>query len=153
LKSDIYYIIGDIEKNKVKISNNDKIFRVRSSEDKLTVTFKEKKINDFVEVNVEEEFNVNDKKSFELFASYIGARELVKKIKHVKVFSRDDILLEYVNLHGLGYFLEVEIMCEREKDINIAIGKINKIFNEFGIEEKYIEEKMYIEMLLEQSQR
>lgn len=149
-KKDIYYIRRDDSLAK-SLSLKDKIVRLRCSEGKSIVTFKEKTLKEGAEVNVEVEFEIDDKLAFKQFIKYLGLIKLVEKVKDVRLFSYNDISLEYVHIHNLGYFLEGEVMCESDVEVDNAIIKINKVFNEFDIQKEDFEDKMYIELLIEKN--
>ncbi len=149
-KEDIYYIKRTSTTDEKTLTTADKIFRIRYSNNKYYVTFKEKIVADGAEINDEEEFEIEDAVQFKKFANYIGFEKLVEKVKEVKLFSYRDISLEYNYLHKLGYFLEAEVICENNAEVQTAINIINQVFDELAIDKNDIEEKMYIELLLEQ---
>ncbi|GMT48665.1 MAG: hypothetical protein IEMM0008_0204 [bacterium] len=149
-KEDIYYTLSSFSETAQLVNKESKIFRIRHSEGKYTVTYKIKSIRDGVEVNIEEEFYVDDCSAFEGFAKYLGYQKLIEKTKVVKLFDYQGITLEYVHLLGLGYFLEGEILCEYDQEVDQAITEINNAFQELGVASEDIEERMYIELLLKE---
>ena len=146
-KEDVYFIHKDYNSSH-SINRDDKIFRLRIEEGKHIVTFKEKRIEKGIEINQENEFFVSDQNSFLQFVQYIDYQELVTKVKEVELFKYNDISVEYVFLHGLGYFLEAEILCQDESEVNLAVNKIDTLFTELNIDPASVEEKMYIDLLL-----
>jgi predicted adenylyl cyclase CyaB len=150
IKKDTYYIKRSNRQNKKSIIHkNDQIFRIRLSNNKYFVTFKEKVLKDRTEINTENEFEIIDHIAFIRFINYLGFTKLIDKIKETKLFILDGVNLEYNHLHSLGYFLEAEVICEERSQSDDAISKIDKVFSKMGIQSKDIEIKMYIELLLE----
>ncbi len=149
-KEDVYYTLPSINETRGSISKGSKIFRIRQSEGKQTVTYKIKSVREGAEVNIEEEFRINDRSSFQGFAKYLGCQKLIEKTKLIKLFKYKDVDVEYVHLLGLGYFLEGEILCGHDQEVSPAINRINNVLQELGVASDDIEEKMYIELLLKQ---
>ncbi len=148
-KNDRYFIKKRAHKDNLTIDEKDIIFRIRFCDGKYLITFKDKVFQEGAEINLEKEFYLDDIQAFDDFIQYIGFMPLIDKIKQVKEFNYKNVLLEYVHLNGLGYFLELEVLCQEEKHINQALSSINEVLNEFQVEEKNLETRMYIEMLLE----
>lgn len=147
-KEDLYYIKRN-DNNVKEFDSRDKIFRIRTESEKIIVTFKEKTFRDGAEVNIEEEFEIFDKEAFKAFGKYLGFELLVEKTKEVKLFKYNNISVEFAYLHHLGHFIEIEILCESDSEVDKAILDIQQVLSDFNIDPAKIEEKMYIELLLE----
>jgi len=148
---DIYYIDKTTIKQFDRFSGNEKIFRLRRTNNRKVVTFKEKILKQGTEVNREGEFEIKfeDESAFKQFINYINYQELIHKTKETKLFRYQDVSMEYNYLHSLGWFLEGEILCEKSEEVDQAILQLDQVFNDFGLDKNKLEKKMYIELLLE----
>ena len=149
-KRDSYYIHKDYQPGE-ELKESHKIFRLREASGKQVVTYKEKTMRHGAEVNVEGEFEVSHGDVFRQFTQYINYTPLVDKIKDVRLFQYRGISLELVYLHGLGRFLEAEILCDKDSDIENAINRISQCLSDFGLDSARVEERMYIDLLLDKS--
>ena len=124
------------------------------------VTYKNKEVKDGIEVNDEREFEVSAPKRqsavvFEEFLKKIGLIPGSSKKKRGWAFSREGINAELVEVEGLGWFVELEIIdpIHADSDMEAAFTEGKKRLLEFldflGIEREAIESRFYTEMLKE----
>ncbi len=132
-----------------------KAFRIRAMKDKFEVNFKKWLVNlwtkDIV-VKQEFEFTLHEKDEVEdilaLFMD-LGFKEWVKKIKHNETYQwkKDKkVSIEINNVKHLGYFLEIEYLCQ-PSDIKTARNKIRAVIKELKIRPSQIDNTGYTKML------
>lgn len=125
-------------------------FRLREENGKNTITQKKRKILESgIEVNDEIEFEVSSAKNFLHLCESQNIPFLYAKEKNVAQFSKENMLIELVEIPGLGKFLEIEILCE-EPEILESSEKISAIFSELGIVNQ-IEKKPYFLLFQERN--
>ena len=166
-KNDIYF--SDVKDRTIDFKR-DKIFRLREAislkaqsfeeiekvnlnneKNKLIVTIKNRKIINHTEINEESEFNIDydDKDKFIEFAKYLNYFEFITKEKQSIIYEYKNVNIEINKVKSLGFFIEIEILVNDENKRDIAILKLNEIFNEFNISQDKIENRLYIDLLLE----
>lgn len=148
-KSDIYFCK---KSDKAVDDYNHVIFRLRvekeKTETRVEVTFKKKTIENNMEINVEENFSVDDETKFINFADFIGYRPFVKKIKRTDVYTYKTANVELSHVDELGDFLEVEIILQDKDSPKDSVKIIEEIFNEMKIPRENEEPRAYIKLLL-----
>ena len=124
-------------------------------------SYKNKLVRDGIEVNDEREFQVNPVSDFEDFLLKMGFKPGDSKRKRGWAFSYGEINAELVEVEGLGWFVELEILInDIQADGMAASGKHEKIFKDsrkklldfldkLGIKRKAIESRFYSDMLKE----
>ena len=128
-----------------------------SEECRVVASFKSKEIKDGIEVNEEREFELRpggETANFEEFLRRMGLKEGFSKKKRGWVFSHEGINAELVEVEGLGYFVELEILMDeanaangREESIAGAKKRLLDFLDSLGIERAAIESRFYSEML------
>ena len=121
-------------------------------------TYKRKEVRDGIEVNDEREFEAQPVEDFEEFLGRMGWKLGAAKKKRGWAFYRDGITAELVEVEGLGWFLELEIITVSYDD-GISTDKIPKVvfteeknrllgfLDSLGISREAIESRFYSEML------
>ena len=117
-------------------------------------TYKIKEVRDGVEINEEREFAVDPASGFEEFLIHMGFVSGISKQKRGCAFSREGISAELLEVKGLGWFLELEIIIEdikagnkREEAAAQAKKRLLAFLDSLGIEREAIESRFYSEML------
>ena len=119
------------------------------SEQTCLVTRKIKSVKDGIEINDEREFEVRPAEEFEDFLKKIGLEISFAKRKRGWAFFRGGINAELVEVEGLGWFIELEILA----DDNFADSRpeekerLLNFLNSLGIEREAIESRFYSQML------
>lgn len=132
-----------------------KAFRIRASKGKFEINFK-KWLTKFwtkeIVVKQEFEFKLENKDQLEnlieLFRD-LGFKEWIKKIKlnETYQYKKDKkASIEINNVQGLGYFIEIEYLCQL-RELNKAKNTIHRIIKDLGIKENQIDNTGYTRML------
>jgi predicted adenylyl cyclase CyaB len=72
-----------------------------------------------------------------------------KKTKRYKYKENKNIIIKLTRIEELGTYVEVNFPCSSENDKSFAKIKVNKIFDDLGIEKNKIENKFYLQLLLD----
>jgi len=117
-------------------------------------TFKIKELRDGIEINNEHEFEVHPSKNhdisdFEEFLTRLGLKPGLTKRKHGWAFSYEGINAELLEVDGLGWFIELEIIKDNNREETFTEGKkkLLDFLDSLGIEREAIESRFYSEML------
>jgi len=117
-------------------------------------TCKTKEMTDGIEVNDELEFTVNPGPEFEAFLRRMGFKPGISKRKRGWDFSHGGINAELVEVEGLGWFIELEILANgiftnssREQTVTEGKEKLLDFLAVLGIGREAIESRYYTEML------
>ena len=128
------------------------------------VTRKIKSIKDGIEINDEREFEVKPAEEFEDFLGKIGLEINLTKHKRGWSFYSEGINAELVEVEGLGWFVELEILADSnfadgaladgfhadDKPVDSRPEEKERLLNfldSLGIEREAIESRFYSEML------
>ncbi len=129
-------------------------FRLREQEGGAWVTVKEKTGAEGAEASIEHEFEVSDPESFMRFAELFGFKVLVRKRKRGRRYGIElermpghVAVIELVEVEGLGFFVEVEVMVEDESMVEAATDEIRRIMERLGVPESAMEPAPYTYML------
>ena len=155
--------VGDFDKRDAywhgpewRINRGTRGFRVRSEADTVTVTFKNKRSEGGVEINREREFEIADRGTFTEFIERLGCEPFFEKRKMGSRWEWRDgrerpIVLELLEVPGLGLFLEIEALVPDEDPSAIALarGEIAALLEKSGLAESDLEPRYYSELLLE----
>ena len=143
IKKDVYYKTPSNKKKRVYE------VRVRNDGERTYVTFKDKIIEDGIEVNKEREFNVSDADTFEIFINKLGCVPFIKKTKTGRLYDKDGLNIELVEVEGLGSFIEIEKIIKSSDPDEIEIARVQVLarLQLFNIQEDKIESRYYIDML------
>ena len=139
-----------------RINRGTRGFRVRSEGESVTVTFKNKRSEGGIEINREREFAITDREIFTEFIERLGCEPFFEKRK---IGSRwewssgadSPIVLELLEVPGLGLFLEIEALVADEEPAAIALarGEIVTLLERAGLDESDIEPRYYSELLMQ----
>ncbi len=103
------------------------------------------------EVNEELETAMEDPTPLVQYLEDSGYTVALRKHKDVLDWVHDGATLELCNIPPLGWFLEIEILSEKndEETVQAAQKKLKELLLKSGLSEKDIEEKYYSELLKE----
>jgi len=127
------------------------------------ITWKNKKIQDQIEVNEEHEFEVSDGGGFEELLVFLGLKKRIYKQKRGRRWRYQGITAELCEVSGgqspeappgsknLGWFLELEILheprSEAPRDTALAREELIALLEKAGIKKEHIESRYYSELL------
>ena len=133
----------------LRIRSEKRLFPDKREESLTLVTYKNKEVRDGIEVNEEREFTVIPAPEFEEFLKRTGLKPGRSKEKRGWAFSRDGITVELVEVKGLGWFVELEIIAEAKNEETFTKGKkrLLDFLSGLGIKNEAIESRFYSEML------
>jgi adenylate cyclase, class 2 len=133
-----------------KRERGSKGFRVRSEGSALIVTFKTKRMEGGVEVNREREFGISDAEAFREFVERIGCEPYYRKHKTGVAYRYDGMMLELLDVEGVGVFLEIERLLDSDapETISKARKDVHAALALAGIPESAIEPRTYSELIL-----
>lgn len=141
---DAYYVPGEVE------GYSHHRFRVRRSGDRTLVTAKEPAGPDGG-ASREWEFEVSDAERFLGFLSRFGFKPLLTKRKRGRRFAvaaeAGEATVEVVEIAGLGWFVEIEIMVDVEEEVAMARATVEGLFHRLGISRHELEPTPYTLML------
>ena len=124
-------------------------YRLRREAGQAVVTFKHKMPVDGIEVNDEVEFSVGNAHAFFRFAESFGFEPFVVKRKRSRVYKVNSASIEINEVEHIGYFAEIEILCEDEALLPVARTQIKEILARLGLTEDDLEPRFYTSMLQE----
>jgi predicted adenylyl cyclase CyaB len=133
-------------------------FRVRREGGASVVTFKDKRVELGIEVNVEREFGVSDPAAFDSLALRLGCRRWYEKRKRglrfeaaSAVASGGRATIEVVEIEGLGDFIEIEVLLESAEGEAVAAARseLRALLARAGCAESDIEDRFYSRLLAE----
>ena len=143
-----------VRREKCTLSNGDE-------ELKCIATHKTKEVRDGIEINDEREFEVNPAPEFEEFLKRMGFKPGASKRKKGWAFSHEGITAELVEVEGLGWFVELEIIANgmnaagiytadnRKETFAAEKKRLLDFLADLGIEKNALESRFYTEMLKE----
>ena len=132
-------------------------FRLRQSEDRALVTFKEKLVGHERGVH-EHEFEVSDAEAFLDFARKFGFQLMLTKTKQGRRYRLDPAAgsnslpatVELVRIGELGDFVEIEVMVFDPAVVPQAEARLKEVLHELGLPEAAIESRAYTKLLYDQ---
>jgi adenylate cyclase class 2 len=147
---------SDLPPSGLRIRREKRTFQDGKVESLTLVTFKTKEVRDGIEINDEREFSVKPEPLFEEFLRRLRLRPGVSKKKRGWAFIRKGINAELMEVSGLGWFLELEIIAEgvqaggsREENFTEGKKRLLDFLSGLGIAEEAIESRYYTQMLKE----
>lgn len=131
-------------------AKTDEALRIRSLDGQAVLTYKGPKLDAVSKTREELETPVDEATTTEIL-HVLGFREagVVRKIR--EIFRAGEITVCLDAVEGLGEFLEVEIIAESEKELEISRAKLFELLKQFGAREKDSIRTSYLEMVLEKS--
>lgn len=125
-----------------------KSLRVRRLNGEYQVNFKEKlSYVKGVHAKNEVEFRVSDIEGFLQLIKNFGFRKWLTKEKTTELYLiKNNFHIELNNVKGLGWFVEVEYLCDK-KDISLARKEVVDVIKQLGASEKDIVKQGYTKLL------
>ena len=160
-KEDDYYFSALAKDNfpsGVRIRCENRMFADGTEKNLLFLTYKLKEVVDGIEINDEREFEIRPSSCqapVECLAS-IGFREFLEKAgfshgiskkKKGWSFSHDGMTIELVEVEGLGWFIELEILAGSKNNVEQEKKKLLGFLDILGISRSAIESRYYSQML------
>lgn len=140
LKEDLYF---------AKKGEDQTLFRLRICDGRTyEICVKNKKIQNGVEFNAEETFQIDNLEAFLSLTKQLELEVFLRKKKKSRIYKQGKITLEMNTVKGLGNFLEIECLCQSSKKMSLAKAKILAIFLSYGFEIHDFEPRTYRELLL-----
>lgn len=136
------------------IKANGEALRVRETKDHLTgesraqINFKGKKLDTCTMTREELETGVEDGEICRNILQAIGYVPVAPEvIKDRTVMQKESITACLDNVHGLGRFLELEILADSEEEKDAALERIENILNSLGYQISDTVRMSYLSML------
>jgi predicted adenylyl cyclase CyaB len=163
-KRDVYWFGPETSAfpvTKIRIRKEKRSFADGTEKSLCLVTYKAKEENNGIEVNEELEFEVNPAEEFEEFLKKAGLKPGAGKRKRGWVFTKTvnsaselaaaELCAELVEVDGLGWFIELEILVSAEDKHEETLSKAKETLLAFldslGIDREAIERRFYLDML------
>lgn len=131
-------------------AKTDEALRIRSLDGQAVLTYKGPKLDKLSKTREELETPV-DEVAMAGILHALGFSEAGIVRKKREVFRAGEITVCLDAVEGLGEFLEVEIVAENEKDLEVSRGKLFEFLKQFDAGEKDSIRTSYLEMVLEQN--
>ena len=114
------------------------------------IGYKKKEVREEIEINDEREFEVKPGEVVEEFFQDLDLRPGISKRKKGWAYSWEGITAELVEVDGLGWFIELEILSNNNKSesFDAAKKRLLDFLASLGIEKEAIESRFYTEMLI-----
>lgn len=144
--------VGEVDKHDIYFHQPDTPelrLRLRREGDRATVTTKEKHISDGIETSDEIEFKVSDAQAFCRLVDRFGFEPFVMKRKITRRYRAGAVDIELSEVAHLGFFVEVEILCDDETQVEAARRELGVWAERLGISPDAIEPRLYIHLLAE----
>lgn len=147
-KKDTYFTFGSVK------GYPKKGLRVRDKGDKVEVNFKQWiSYKKGVHAKKEVEFQVSDLSGFFELLKEFGFKEWVKKDKFTELYrTKDKVNVELNNVKGLGWFIEIEILCQKN-EVEKSRKRVDELIEVLGFGKKDIEGKGYTRLLWEKKHK
>lgn len=154
-EKDVYFNGADRD-----FMKTDEALRLRSYEnltkqiEETVITYKGPKLDTVSNTRREYETQIGDIEVMENLLSALGYRAVfqVEKTRQEWILSvgsdEPQITLCLDEVEGLGAFLELETLVEKDEDKDAALDGLLAILDDFGISQKNLTRKSYLEMLL-----
>jgi adenylate cyclase class 2 len=116
----------DFQDNRLKNSGNS--LRIRQEGNKCYITFKGKLLNDEIKSREELETNVGDCKVMLEILNRLGITNKIIVKKERESYVLNEIIIEVDKVEGLGNFIEIEIVDQRQ------LQNVKKLVNDLNID-------------------
>jgi predicted adenylyl cyclase CyaB len=153
-KSDSYWLSPKAYISGVRVRREQGVEADGTAHESAVVTVKEKTVSGGIEVNDEREFTVSDAALFEELLGNLGMRRAITKEKNgwawtIAAAALPQILAELSLVTGLGWFVELEIICPDNcgPEIEESRKRLLALLAELEIPTQRIESRPYTEML------
>jgi predicted adenylyl cyclase CyaB len=127
-------------------SNEDNI-RLRLGNGQWVVTYKERHMDGGIECNNEIEFGIDQHEAFASFLHQLQFGSSFHKQKDVELFCDGDLAYELCYVHDLGWFIEIEQVCNQLDEVEQAKIRVYNALMALGIAEKDIAPLSYKKLL------
>ncbi|MCS3923476.1 class IV adenylate cyclase [Methanosalsum natronophilum] len=127
----------------------DEALRLRQSNGKSYLTYKDKKINPRTKTRREIETPIILDDMYDIFLS-LGFKETLNIEKKRIKYKKKDISICLDSVKGLGEFVEIETMAD--SNLNIYENQLLEILKTMNISEDKLISKSYLELLLDNGQ-
>jgi len=142
IKDDSYYTLENFKKIYPK-----KSLRIRKKGKQRIVNFKQWiSYNNGIHVKKETEFTVSDVKKFLSLLKDFGFKKWISKHKECTVYQYKKTSIELNKVKKLGWFLEVEYLCNK-KEIPKAKKQIKAVIKLLKIKNDNVEKSGYTKLL------
>ena len=129
-------------------AKTDEALRIRSLDGQAVLTYKGPKLDKVSKTREELETSVDEATTAKILHA-LGFSDAGIVRKKREVFRAGEITVCLDAVEGLGEFLEVEIIAEDEKDLDISREKLFELLKQFGAGEKDSIRTSYLEMVLD----
>lgn len=123
----------------------DPVMRIRTSNDALYLTYK-RSVTAGGD-RIEHELKIDSAEVAQELLNELGYQQAVVVDKVRRNYVVGDLTVSLDDVHGLGYFIEVELLCASEDKVADAVTQILNYTRALGIPESALEERKYDEML------
>ncbi|NPA22893.1 MAG: class IV adenylate cyclase [Crenarchaeota archaeon] len=79
----------------------------------------------------------------------LGFKKVADIVKRRRVYEKDNLTLTVDDVEGLGRFVEIECITDREDLIEECVRSIKNVALELGLDDSLIERRTYLELVLE----
>ena len=158
-KSDSYWFSDNTDSYGVRVRRDLGVDEGGVTAELTLVTYKLKEISGGIEINDENEFSVSDAAVFEQLLERLGLQKAIQKKKSGWAWAitadqsetQPEILAELSMVTGLGWFLELEIICadNRGQTVEDSRKRLFALLERLEIPADRIESRPYTELLKE----
>ena len=155
-KEDCYWQADTLPYSRLRVRKEKRVFPDGKVETYTLINYKIKEIRDGIEVNDEREFEINPRsyqngQEIEELLKFIGLKPIGGKRKRGWTFSEEGLNAELSEVEELGWFVELEILADNNREDTYLDGKKRLLcfLDSLGIKRDAIESRPYTEMLRE----
>jgi len=130
----------------LKVPGEDEELRIREVGDEGYLTLKGKAL-DKEKTKEELEVKVYDPGTLVEIFKKLGFNVYAEKVKHVRLYDLEGIRVAIVKVEKLGDFIEVELMVEKQDEVEKAKKRLYNLLDRLGIGRENIEFRYYLELL------
>ncbi|MDR2807425.1 MAG: class IV adenylate cyclase [Spirochaetaceae bacterium] len=114
------------------------------------VTYKTKEIQDGIEINDEQEFDVSDAGIFEKLFIRLGAIPKITKYKQGQAWNYNGITAELLLVRNLGHFIELEFISDSRdtQTVHNIKSRLMDLLSRLNISTNRIEPRYYTDLLI-----
>jgi|Deesub1362A_J573_1020465.scaffolds.fasta_scaffold00869_22 adenylate cyclase class 2 len=138
---DIYFNAPDRD-----FSRSDEALRLRKVNGKTILTYKGARKKSNLKSRYEIQLEVSNFENAKKLLEALGYKEVKRIEKKRRLFRRDNAIICFDNVVGLGSFIEVEILGE---DLEEAEKRIKEILEELGLSNEELITNSYLELISE----
>ena len=154
-REDVYWFSGASDPARIRVRKETRILPESAAEIRRTfATYKKKQVKDGIEINDEHEFEIaGQADEFEGLLKIMGLNPGFSKQKQGWTFTKDEITAELLEVEGLGWFIELEIVAanpaenDAEKTLEKNKNRLLDFLDSLGISREEIESRFYSELL------